>query len=253
MSQGHVVRGLEAAPDSVVGKALEVSEFREGSVMLAPKPPLWGGEPSRTWRPLGNILAKPTGPSPEELASQQDMAVGTVFKQAYDEGVKAARDTVGTLMERYHQVIAELEVLREKIIDDTQEDLAELAIKIAREAVLSDGDAREAFTFKMMDHCLELLKDADKITFKVSSTDMAALSKKHPELLEPGGVVKIVEDRRLNLGGVVAESEMGRIDASIEKRIEEIAAKIRRDLQDEDSPRDPIQEMKQLMDDEGQA
>ena len=253
MRDSHIITGLEPAPDSVGVGPLSVASFREGEMVLRPEAPTWGGDAPKTWRPFGDTLRKPVEPTDAELNAQKDLAVGAVFKEAYDEGVKAAKEAVETVMGRYHQALSELEVLREQIISATQEDLTELALAVAHESLMGEGDSLEAFTFKMVEHCLEVLKDADSITLKVSSTDMKAVAERHPELVEGQGVVKVVEDRRLNLGGVIAESELGRVDASIEKRFSEIADRVRRQLHGDDAPKTVADDLAGLLDDESGA
>lgn len=159
----------------------------------------------------------------EHLTKEQDLACGDIYRQAYEEGTKKAKAHVTAIMERYQKAVADLENLRKKLLEDSEDQLVDLALHIAREVIGSDCDAKRVFAERMVVRAIELLTGSEHITVRVSKTDYHALLQRHPELFEDKATLKIIEDPALVLGGVIAESELGRVDASLERRLHDAA------------------------------
>jgi flagellar biosynthesis/type III secretory pathway protein FliH len=151
----------------------------------------------------------------------------TVFREAYEEGMHNAMAAGETIMERYHQAILELEMIRDRILGETERDIVELSVMVAEQALAGEPIACRAFTEKMVEHALKVLREADAITLRVSPTDGKALMSKHPELMNKHAVVRVVEDPTITLGGVVAECNFGRVDASLQRRLVDAAQALR--------------------------
>lgn len=182
-------------------------------------PPQWLGHHDNAAKPLWEALGLKTGAEDPETTEAQ--------RNGYAVGLRNAKVAVEEIMERYHQTIVELEFLRDRILVDAERELVALALEIAHQALLSDPTALQEFTVRMVREALHQLRDADQITLHVSPTDAVALAEKHPELMGDKAVVKVVEDPKLTLGGVVAECEFGRVNASLSQRLQDIGARLR--------------------------
>ncbi len=180
----------------------------------------WNDDPALRPRALWEVLTD----EPPEAEAPEDNHPSQL---AYDEGIRRARATVSAIMDRYHGAIAELELLRDRVLLESEEDLVELALQIAREVLGGEVEARREFTARMVAFALKTLRAADSITLRIGPTDLEALRKKHPELVSEQSVVRVVEDVNLSLGGVVAECDIGRVDASIEGRLREAGRQLR--------------------------
>ena len=185
-------------------------------------PVQWSRDLAPTWRPLNELLVDSDPDLVTTARKERDKALGTVFREAYEEGIRHSKSTVAAIMERYHQAIAQLDVLREQILEETREDLIALSLKIAEEVILANPAACEEFTMQMVSHALEQFPQADHIRLRVSPTDYVALCEKHSEVLQ-GRSVEVVEDTTLRLGGAIAECHLGRMDGSAEVRLREVA------------------------------
>jgi flagellar biosynthesis/type III secretory pathway protein FliH len=150
----------------------------------------------------------------------------TEARQAgYEEGLQLARASVEATVQKYQQGIAQLGALRDQICRESEKQLVELALHIARSIIQADLEARRDFTVQMVSHAMGLLREAQSITLRVSPTDAAAVRKAFPDL-GAGRGVRLVEDRACDLGGVVAEADLGRIDARAERRLAEVAREL---------------------------
>lgn len=194
-----------------------------------PKPG-FGDEIDTSCRPLFETLGvgKSTTKNPEKaLRLRQQKAQ----EEGYAAGLAAAQETIATMNSRYQEAIQELKAAQEEIRSVTETDVVNLALLISREAVRNDSSARKHFTEKMVTHCLSQLRSADKITLRVHAEDLNNVKEQYPDLISDETVVRLVADSSLELGGVIAECSLGRVDASFDRRITDIA----QNLLDQDS------------------
>ena len=190
--------------------------------------PRWASRtPPADWCSLSTRLSAGGGGEAMGEASSQT-AAGAAFKEAYAEGLQRAKSTVEAIMDRYHTAIARLEVLREEILRSSEEDFILLAMHIATETLADDATGRLDFTARMVEHALGLLQEADTITLHVGSTDYRAIKERFSVLLEEGSHVRVVDDPSINLGGVIAHCELGRVDATLQSRLASIGEELRR-------------------------
>ncbi len=196
---------------------------------------------------LAEAMDRDAGDAPRRDGALAPDDVQQVHEQAYAAGLRKARATVETIMSRYHAAIAELELVRDRVFLETEDDLVSLALEIAKQVIGADLSAQRAYAERMVDHALKLLRGADKITLRLSSSDYAALVRKRPELVSSNSVVQVVEDASITLGGLVAECELGRVDATVERRLVEAGAQLRAALagerQDERRAAQPLTEL----------
>jgi len=145
-------------------------------------------------------------------------------QQGYEEGMQSARETIETLLQRYHAAIEELGGLRDEILAETENDVVNLSLLIAREALMDDRECegRRDYCAKMANHSLRELRGADQITLRVGAADADALRDKHPDIMDDKTTIRVIADPSMEVGGVVAECELGRVDARLQRRLVDI-------------------------------
>ncbi len=199
--------------------------------------PAWLTTDAGSTRSFAEALKSPRPPPPDPKTVAE--------RRGYDEGIAKAKATVDGIIDRYQHGINQLELLRDQICRETEEQLVELALLIAREVIKSDVEARRDFTGQMVEQALGMLREAQSITLRLSPADVAAVRKRFPELAGADSVTRLVEDRAVDLGGVVAEADLGRVDASIERRLAEVARELRGDRRTASS--DEVEELAALL------
>ena len=130
----------------------------------------------------------------------------------------------------------QLETLRDEILVETEADLVNLSILIAQQVLCVEHELAREFTERMAEQALKTLRDADQITLKVGPTDLEQVRRRHPEFIGNETVVRLVEDPTIEVGGVVAECNLGRVDARIERRLLEIARQLTGDTEVAEEP-----------------
>lgn len=167
------------------------------------------------------------GPGGEGSSNQQAEAEA-VRREAYQEGMALAGQETEALALRYRQSIEELAHTREQVVKACEQDLVRLALTIAREVLMSDVPARQHFTERMVEHALALMGDAQTMTLRLSPQDMVAMRQHKPEVMRRAGI-NLSEDPQIAMGGVVAEADRGKLDATIEGRLSAMANKLMQD------------------------
>jgi flagellar biosynthesis/type III secretory pathway protein FliH len=196
--------------------------------------PPWQGEPVAPWTPLRLGLREVDDPDhsakqhrirrearSEELRRETQAGFDAGFRNGLLEAKKVTDESVA----RYAASLADLGACRAAAMQQTQTDVVRLALHVAGQVLLTDVSARHAFTCRMVDHGLELLADSDTLTLRLSPTDLAAVLSLRPEL-RSRSQVQLVEDPSIVLGGVVVQSKLGRVDATVERRLAEMAASL---------------------------
>jgi flagellar assembly protein FliH len=169
-------------------------------------------------------LFSPQQQEPSEAQKDAD-AQDAQRRAGYQEGMALARQESEALALRYRQTIDELTQATNKTVRNCEKDLVRLALTIAREVLMADIPGREQFTQRMAEHALGLMGDAQTMTLRISAQDLAAMRQHKPELLRRAGL-NWVEDAAVQLGGVVVEADRGKLDATIEGRLSQMAQKL---------------------------
>ena len=170
-----------------------------------------------------SLHAAPVADSIAELCKEHHLKteteVAAIQKQASAEGYARGKSEAETKQQAYLKAVDELSKLRTHILETSEHDLLQLSLHISREVLAAEREVAHDFTERMVQHALKLLKDADRIVLRVGSADIAAIKEKFPGLFHENAAIKVIEDPSIELGGTVAESNLGRIDATLERRL----------------------------------
>jgi flagellar assembly protein FliH len=155
------------------------------------------------------------------------------YEQGYTEGERHARQqadeelqhTVETLRAQVEQVIQSVQAQYNEYLQHAEAQMLELAMEIARKIV------REELKLQP-DHALAIVRDALRrvqgfvqIRIRVNPLDLELIRQNRAALLHiVDGVegIEIVEDRRVDQGGCIIETEQGVYDARIKTQLSEL-------------------------------
>jgi flagellar assembly protein FliH len=170
--------------------------------------------------------------STEELApapmGQQHLATveREAFAKGYEQGERAGLEAAGkrgeAMLRRLSDTLTELTALRASMIRQTEAQIVELALAIARRVVLREVALDRNLLIAIVRVALDRLGESARVTVRL-----------HPEEYEATGAARVAEfagtdvtfvpDARVGRGGCRVESEMGMLDAGVEAQIQEIA------------------------------
>lgn len=134
------------------------------------------------------------------------------------------------LLDQVHAILNEAIRYRREVLVETENDISELVILIAKKVVkvLSKNDNN--IVVQNVVQALGKLKGREKFLIRINASHLQDLKKYIPNIkkqLDINGVITLVEDTSVDLGGCIIETEFGEIDARIATQLAEIEKRIR--------------------------
>jgi flagellar assembly protein FliH len=147
--------------------------------------------------------------------------------RGHDEGVAAGRVAaqaeMGESVAAMHDLVKSAREERRTIVESAEPELVRLAMAIAERIVHEQIAIDPNVVVEGVRHALMRLIGREVVTLRVNPADLDVI-RQHRESLSSGGDVehlRVVEDQRIDRGGVVVETEAGTIDAKISTQLRE--------------------------------
>lgn len=152
-----------------------------------------------------------------------------IKEEARETGLAAARasfdEEMAQMAEHLHtqlaETINEVSGLRASIFARTERDLAKLAIEIAKKIVHREVTIDDEVAMTLARVALSRIDGRAHARVHLHPDDFSHVSR-HLDALATGKSVELVEDRAITRGGCLIETEMGDLDARIERQFEEL-------------------------------
>ena len=149
----------------------------------------------------------------------------TAWSEGYAEGCKAAESQYQELLDKAQREIEEFEHEKDEYWQSIEPELVSLAVEIAEKIIRSEVSARPEAVLDVARSAIRQLRQRESIRLHVNPGDLEVVRSNKTELLETtDGVqhLEIVDDRRVDRGGVVIESDDGMLDARIKTQLSEV-------------------------------
>jgi flagellar assembly protein FliH len=167
------------------------------------------------------------------LATLERDAFAKGYVQGERAGLEAGAARAEAMLGRLAQTIEELAEVRREMIRQTERQMVQLALAIAKRVVRREIALDRDLTQTMARLALERLGDSTTVTLRLHPDDFAAIGHKCDEWQRSH--VSVVADRDVSRGGCLVESDFGFIDGSIEAQFHEVARAL---LAEEGQPAD---------------
>ncbi len=156
-----------------------------------------------------------------------------VVKQAYAEGfAQGERDAqalgeqrIAPLVATLENMMSELAAMRQKIQAQIENEVVELALHIARKVIGQEVQTNRSAVAAIVREALKLVEDPEEITIRMNPADIQQLQNAQIDIGCPGGHgdrIQFREDRGVETGGCLVQTEYGEIDARIEEQLRTI-------------------------------
>lgn len=176
-----------------------------------------------------STLAAPAKSDEEEraalearLAALERDAFSKGFAQGERAGSEAAAQRGEAMLRRLTETLEELTTLREQMIHQTERQMVQLALAIARRIVHREVSIDQDLLIAMARVALDRLGESAHVTVRLSPQDYEATSAVRSAQWD-GTHVTVVADARVGRGGCRVESEFGAMDAGVDAQIHELA------------------------------
>ena len=166
----------------------------------------------------------------ESMTEEHDKEIELVKKESFEEGIEAGKkqiledseQNIAKGMEQFSTSVSTLEKSAkefESALEGIKKELITAAIDIAKEVISIElHESSNAIATVLSSELIKELQSASKIKLKVNPKDHGAISE-HVGSMEH---IEVISDSAISIGGVVAISDAGNIDAEISKRFERV-------------------------------
>lgn len=156
-----------------------------------------------------------------------------MVKQAYAEGfAQGERDAqalgeqrITPLVATLENMMAELTATREKLQTQIENEVVELALHIGRKVIGQELQANRPAVAAIVREALKIAEDSEKITIRMNPADIQHLQSAQIDIGCAGRLgdrIQFREDRGIEAGGCLVQTEYGDIDARIEEQLRTI-------------------------------
>ena len=151
------------------------------------------------------------------------------FEQGHKEGYEKGSVEVDRLIERMHKILEAVMQRREEILQDTESQIVELVILMARKIIkiLSENQKNVIMANTMA--ALKKVKTRGTVTLRVNIEDVKLTSAHTDEFIKHVENIQgltVLEDSSVEKGGCIVETDFGAIDARISSQLSELENKI---------------------------
>ena len=148
------------------------------------------------------------------------------FDHGHEEGFTLGKEEGNRLVDRMHKMLEAVMLRREEILQETESQIVELVILMARKVVkiLSENQKNV-----VMANTLAALKTRGNVTLRVNLEDVKLTTSHISEFIqhvENVNGITVMEDSSVERGGCIVETDFGAIDARISSQLQELENKI---------------------------
>jgi flagellar assembly protein FliH len=162
-----------------------------------------------------------------EAGERGDALVETVQAEAkaagHAEGSAAADREMSDMMTTMRNLVDMARVERHKLMESAEPELVRLAVGIAERVLHQQIALDRGVVVEMAKVAIGRLVEKESVTVRVNPGDLERMREHRDELLSNGEIknFRVVEDQRVDRGGVVVETDGGTIDARISTQVNE--------------------------------
>jgi flagellar biosynthesis/type III secretory pathway protein FliH len=162
-----------------------------------------------------------------EAAERGDKLVEIVQSEArtagHAEGAAAADREMSDMMATMRNLVDMARVERHKLMESAEPELVRLAVGIAERVLHQQIALDRGVVVEMARVAIGRLVEKESVTVRVNPGDLERMREHRDELLSNGEIknFRVVEDQRVDRGGVVVETDGGTIDARISTQVNE--------------------------------
>ena len=155
------------------------------------------------------------------------------FENGEREGLESVKISLEPVLQHLNQSIDELENAKKELLLRTEREAVELALAIAEKIVSHEVKTNKEVILNVVQAALKKIVDRKKIKIRVAPSDFQFLNhaKSHiPGLEEQFEKATFEEDKSIMNGGCVIKTNLGDIDARIEKQFQAVEEAFRSEI-----------------------
>jgi flagellar assembly protein FliH len=156
------------------------------------------------------------------LASLEREAFAKGYEQGERAGAEAGAKRAEAMLRRLAETIQELAEVRRSMVRQTERQMVQLALAIAKRIVRREVALDSDLTVTMARVALDRLGDSTSVTIRLNPDDFEATCRQREAMLA-GSHVTVTPDASVSRGGCLVQSDFGYVDASVDAQFQELA------------------------------
>jgi flagellar assembly protein FliH len=172
----------------------------------------------------------PEGPSIDEVRATHQAHLAALEREAFANGyaageragLEAGTKRAEAMLRRLAQTLDELKSLRGTMVRQTEQQMVQLALAIAKKVLRREAAVDQDLLIAMARVALERVGESGAATIRLNPEDYSQTVQRHGDHWA-GSRVKVVADPGVSRGGCLVESEFGFVDASVEAQFDQVA------------------------------
>lgn len=169
----------------------------------------------------------------EQANLEKSEITSSSYKEGYDkgheDGFNTGKDEVSRLVERTHKILESVMARREEILSETEQQIVELVILMARKVVKVLSENQRSVVMANVLQALKKVKGRGSVTLRVNLSDVKLTTEHIQDFIkqvENVQAITVLEDSTVEKGGCIVETDFGAIDARIQSQLGELENKI---------------------------
>jgi flagellar biosynthesis/type III secretory pathway protein FliH len=153
----------------------------------------------------------------------QERAQSSGHDEGYKVGHEAASAELKPVIATFRDLVEGVRAARQAVITSAEPELVRLAMAIAERIVHTEVANNQNVIVENVRNALTRLVTREVVTLRVNPTDLDTIRQYRDSIVAASDVehLRVVEDQRVDRGGVVVETEAGTIDAKIATQLRE--------------------------------
>ncbi|HEV3155099.1 MAG TPA: FliH/SctL family protein [Candidatus Baltobacteraceae bacterium] len=146
------------------------------------------------------------------------------FEQGASDGRNAAAAEMDEMLETMRGLVEMARVERHKIIETAEPEIVRLAVFIAERVLSAHVAVEKNAVLEMVRSAITRLVNREKVTVRVNPSDIETMRAHRDQLMQMNDIdnLRVIEDQRVDRGGVVIETDAGTIDSKVSTQLREV-------------------------------
>lgn len=146
------------------------------------------------------------------------------FDQGVGDGRAAAQAEMDEMLETMRGLVEMARVERHKIIETAEPEIVKLSVTIAERILNTQVSVDQNVVLEMVKSAITRLVNRETVTVRVNPADVETMRDHRDKLMTMNDIdnMRVIEDQRVDRGGVVIETDAGTIDAKISTQLREV-------------------------------
>ncbi|MBN1381540.1 MAG: hypothetical protein JXA41_07685 [Deltaproteobacteria bacterium] len=161
----------------------------------------------------------------KEIAHTEAQAFQKGFTEGFQKGKEQQKSDTGQTIQMLTSLIEELNELKQKILENAEEQILDLTLAVARKVIHMEVATRREIIQGVLKDAIRIIVDRENMKIHVHPQDFQYMMEIKSDFLSSFDGVKnsvFEEDETVGRGGAIVETQFGEVDARIDQQFNEV-------------------------------